>query len=107
MPEQLLALEARLGPVTIVQRDVALDNNPERGAEEVATLISEVGADEMVGVMPVAHLAALTRKGIFPVRAVMTRTPTGKILPNGEKEYEFGFDHFERILRVEVIVEVL
>ena len=100
-------MREKFGEVKIVQRDVTLDNDPRRGADEVEALIREVGADEVVGVLPIPHLAELARRGIRPIRAVMNRVPTGRTLPNGEREYEFIFDHFERVLRVEVVTEPL
>jgi len=104
-PEQVAALENHYGPVEVVQRAVALDNDPAKGAAEVAALMAATGATALVGVMPVPHLAELTRRGIKPLRAVMNRVPTGLTTSTGEVEYRFDFVAFERVTRVTVETE--
>ncbi|MEM3554638.1 MAG: hypothetical protein QXU79_02330 [Candidatus Micrarchaeaceae archaeon] len=106
-PAQISELERAFGEIEIIQRDITLDDNPENGANQVAALIQETGATEVVGVMPVSHLAALCRRGIRPLRAVMERRPTSRVLENGEKEYIFEHQRFERVLEVSVRVEPL
>lgn len=104
---QVAVLREKFGDVEIIQRDVTLNNDPRKGAEEVLALMRETHADDVVGVLPVPHLAELTRMGVRPIRAVMSRTPTGNVLPNGEREYRFDFEHFERVLEVSVKTEPL
>jgi len=124
-PPQVAALQNKFGDVTIliptddpaapvwtewdgVQQIVGFTlPNPREVPDTIRVLLNETGADEIVGVMPVPHLAALTRVGIQPLRAVMERVPTGRTLDNGEVEYRFDFDHFERIVKVEVVTERL
>lgn len=106
--KQVEALKEKFGnDIKIVQKSISLNNNPYLGANEVEELLQEIGAIEMVGVLPIAHVAQLTKRNIKPIRAIMTRTPTGKMLDNGEIEYEFVFEKFERILKVEIVSEDL
>lgn len=69
-------------------------------AAEVVALRDSVGAEEMVVVLPPAILADLTNPrtnlGQKPIRAVMNR------IENGDT-FEFVFDRFERVEKVEVI----
>ena len=104
---QVAALRERFGDIEIVRRAITLHNNPRAGADEVERLLAEVGAIEMVGVLPIPHLAEVTQRGIHPIRAIMTRTPTGSVLPNGEIEYNFDFERFERVIKIEVVTEKL
>ncbi len=106
-PAQVAALEERFGDVEIIQRSVTLDNNPRIGADEVERMLAEIDADEMMSVLPIAHVAELTRRGIQPIRAAMIRMPTGNTLPNGEIEYRFDFARFEREVKVEILSEPL
>ncbi len=104
---QIAELEQAFGHVEIVQQSVTLDNNPRKGAAQVLDMMRQAETPELVGVMPVAHLAALTRQGVKPIRAVMSRTPTGRTLDNGEVEYKFEHQRFERITKVEIVSEPL
>lgn len=104
---QAAELEAVFGPSEIVRQAVTLDNDARKGAAQIEALMELHEADDLVGVMPVAHLAALTRIGIRPIRAVMSRTPTGQTLENGEVEYRFDHERFERIVEVTVETESL
>ncbi len=106
-PAQTAELERVFGQVEIVQQSVTLDNNPRKGAAQVLDMMKLAETPELVGVMPVAHLAALTREGVQPIRAVMSRTPTGRTLDNGEIEYKFKHQRFERITKVEIVTEPL
>lgn len=67
----------------------------------------KTGADEMVVVLPIHILAELIQDlrqrqlAIHPIRAVMTRSL------NAAQEAEFSFDHFERVLDVQIVCEPL
>lgn len=105
---QVAALMAKFGDdIEIIERSMTLDNDPRAGADQIETLLDTIGADDMVGVLPIAHMAELTRRGIQPIRAVMAREPTGAVLPNGEIEYRFTFECFVRVLKVIVQTEPL
>ena len=121
-PAQIAALKEKFGQVEILlpTGDPASPDWSEKGqiagwtlpnerqvAQAVQAALDATGASEVVGVMPVPHLAALTRAGIRPLRAVMERVPTGAVLDNGEIEYEFNFVKFERIIEVLVRTEDL
>lgn len=104
---QIKELAEKFGEIEIVQKSISLDNNPFRAVDEVADLMRQNGADDIVGVLPVSHLAALTQLHIKPIRAIMERRPTGRTLDNGEIEYNFEHVSFERVIRVEVQTEAL
>ena len=121
-PAQVAALKEKFGQVEILlpTGDPASPDWSEKGqiagwtlpephqvAQAVQAAMDATDASEVVSVMPTHHLAALTRAGIYPLRAVMERVPTGRVLENGEIEYEFNFVKFERVLEVIVRTEDL
>jgi len=104
---QIIELQNKFGKIDVVEKSLVFSNNPNDGAEQIIELMQNIGADDIVGVMPIAHVAALTKRGVHPIRAIMDRKPTGAILPNGEKEYQFEFIKFERITGVQITSESL
>ena len=81
------------------------NNNPYVAAQDIKALMDETGASEFIGVLPIGHLGALTKLGICPLRADMTRIPTGEVTSTGEVEYRFEFERFQRIVKVEIVTE--
>ena len=81
------------------------NNNPYVAANDIKALMEKTGAVELVGVLPIGHLGALTKLGICPLRADMTRIPTGEVTSGGEVEYRFEFERFQRIVKVEIVTE--
>ena len=72
------------------------------GRDEVDRIITEMekyDPVDLVVVLPLPMLAELTRKGIKPLRAIMTR----RIKPNGDKV--FTHLKFERIASIELVTE--
>ena len=68
----------------------------------VRELVEEHGADVIEAVLPLPFLAEVLRDVRIPViRAVMRRE-----LKDGG-EVEFHFDHYERVLKIEVVTERL
>lgn len=93
--EQVADLNRIFRGVEIVQVNKTVSN-----AQEVADIFNEVGADEMVVVLPPNILADLLNPKLGlpkPIRAVMNR----EIRPDGEAV--FSHSHFERIEKIEII----
>ena len=68
------------------------------------------GCDVFAVVLPPAILADLVnpRNNNKPViRSVMNRVKTGNQTSTGEDEYRFVFDHWERVVKIEVVTERL
>lgn len=97
---QVAQLKEKFGEVEIIQKNVTITG----GAQQVVDLFQEVGADEMVVVLPPHILADLTspRWGVpKPIRAVMNR----EVLENGEAI--FTHSHFERVEKIEIVTSPL
>lgn len=90
--KQIKELQDIFGYIEIVQIKTTVEN-----ADEVIKYMEEHGCSEVVAVLPLNIIAQLTAKGIKPIRAVMER----EVLPNGD--VKFKHQHFERILKVEVV----
>jgi len=95
--EQINALSEIFGEVDIIQVSKTVKN-----AGDVFLLIKEVKADELVAVLPINLIADLTRHGIKPLRAVMSRH-----IDKETGEVSFTFDHFERVERVDIVTTPL
>ena len=88
--EQESELEQIFGFVEIIQVSTTINS-----AMEVKNLMEKHAAVEVVSVLPLDLLAALTRMGIRPIRAVMERRIEGESVT-------FSHKFFERIEQVEV-----
>lgn len=105
--EQIRMLQEKFGSIMIIHRDATLDSDPQKAARQLRDMMEEEGANEVVCVLPITHLAEIVKLGIKPIRAIMRRVPTGRILDNGERECQFLPEGFERVEEVKVVTKPL
>lgn len=105
--EQIEALGTIFGEVTVVQRIERLDPDSIVGVQQIISIIKMERADEIVCSVPIQHLQGLVDNKIFPLRAIMVRTPSNRFDGNGEREYDFDFLRFERVLKAQYEAESL
>jgi hypothetical protein len=94
---QINALKSILGDVDIHHRVEGINTEPQIGVPQVMGIIKEIDADEIICSLPIQHLEGLLNAGIKPIRAIMARTPSDRFDGNQEREYDFEFQHFERV----------
>lgn len=108
-PEQIEALTKiyhDLTPENIVTLNVTLPANSKEAAAEFDRLVGDAELVEVV--LPTNLLEAVLKFSAWSklpasslLRSVMTRTT------NADNQVEFVFDHYERILKVEIVTESL
>jgi len=87
---QINELEDVFGEVEIIQVAAIVNN-----ADDVISLMRKYKVDDIVAVLPLTIIAAITYRGIHPIRAVMKKSNEGS-------ETTFIHDHFDRIEHVTV-----
>ncbi len=105
--EQVKALKDYFGDVEVVERVIGFDTDPSVGIDQIQEVMRETNADEIVAVVPITHVAELTRRGIYPLRAIMKREPLQERNHLGEIEFEYIFEGFERILEASIQTKYL
>lgn len=104
---QIQALRDYFGDIEVIEKVIGLDTNPVVGIDQIQEVMRETNADEIVAVVPVTHLAELTHRGIYPIRAIMKRDPLEERNHLDEIEFEYIFEGFERILEANVRTQPL
>lgn len=94
--KQVEDLHEIFGDIEIIQESKSVSS-----AKEVVEIMKLHGCDEVVAVLPMHLYAELLSFGIKPLKAIMKR-----IIKENDS-VEFIHDHFERILKVEVMTERL
>lgn len=107
--------EAQLDDLTRIYGDVEVKNYDKTVSSWKDVVEAGADCDVLAVVLPPAILADLTspRNNTKPViRAKANRVPTGNMVVNpatGKEETEYRFEHagWERVIKIEVIVEAL
>ena len=108
-PEQIASLCSiyhDLTPENIVTVNATLPSNPKEAVAEFDKIVGDAELVEVV--LPTNLLEAVLKFSAWSklpssslLRSVMTRTT------NTNNEVEFVFDHYERVLKVEIVTESL
>jgi len=102
---QINQLENYFGAITLIERVIGFDTDPQIGVDQIQQLMTIEQADEIIAVVPLSHVAELIKRGIKPLRAIMKREPTDSINNRGEIEFDYIHEGFEKITSASITSE--
>ena len=106
--EQADALQAAVTKLTSEEgpHDVVLHSETVKDAAEILSLTESSGAAVVEAVLPPAILADLTNPRINSVGVPVIRAQMDRVVDESGQA-TFAFNHYEKVVKVEVLVEAL